>query len=203
MKRVAHEELQKSWPVSLAFFNMAYWVYILQSQTTGRYYCGQTDDIEKRLLQHNDPENTFTRTTSRFKGRWLTIKPGGSRETLCAVFPIIYRMFTRYLDTDDDSSIRKRESSARLKPWGLHPLSAIISSEFSHSPFFEQSCLTTWLRLGSQNTRLIKYGKAEHGANWPWVDFLPIERPTRVRPFLNEIGTARTRALPLPEHPLE
>jgi putative endonuclease len=49
---------------------MAYWVYILQSQTTGRYYCGQTDDIEKRLLQHNDPENTFTRTTSRFKGPW-------------------------------------------------------------------------------------------------------------------------------------
>ena len=49
---------------------MAYRVYILQSQTTGRYYCGQTDDIEKRLLQHNDPENTFTRTTSRFKGPW-------------------------------------------------------------------------------------------------------------------------------------
>ena len=28
---------------------MGFWVYILQSQSTGRYYCGQTDDIEKRL----------------------------------------------------------------------------------------------------------------------------------------------------------
>ncbi len=49
---------------------MGFWVYILQSQSCGRYYCGQTDDIEKRLDQHNDPENTFTRTTSRFKGPW-------------------------------------------------------------------------------------------------------------------------------------
>jgi hypothetical protein len=97
------------------------------------------------------------------------------------------------LDTDDDSSIRKRESAAREKPWGLYSLTAIIPSEFSHSPFFEQSCLTAWLRLGSQNTRLIKYGKAEHGADWPCVDFLPIERPTRVRSFLNEIGTHQTR----------
>ena len=52
---------------------MGFWVYILQSQSTGRYYCGQTDDIEKRLDQHNDPENTFTRTTSRFKGPWCLV----------------------------------------------------------------------------------------------------------------------------------
>jgi len=49
---------------------MAHWVTILQSQSTGRYYCGQTDNIKKRLIQHNDPENTFTRTTSRFKEPW-------------------------------------------------------------------------------------------------------------------------------------
>jgi hypothetical protein len=54
-------------------FLMGFWVYILQSQSCGRYYCGQTDDIEKRLDQHNDPENTFTRTTSRFKGPWRLI----------------------------------------------------------------------------------------------------------------------------------
>jgi len=50
---------------------MAFWVYILRSQSTGRYYCGQTDDVEKRLQQHNDSENTFTQTTSRLKGPWI------------------------------------------------------------------------------------------------------------------------------------
>jgi hypothetical protein len=102
-------------------------------------------------------------------------------------------MVTRYLDTDDDSSIRKRESAARLKPLGLHSLTAIIPSEFSHSPFFEQPCLTAWLHPGCQNTRIIRYAKAEHGADWPWVDFLTAERPASVRPFLNEIGAPQTR----------
>ncbi|MBU2578107.1 GIY-YIG nuclease family protein [Patescibacteria group bacterium] len=37
---------------------MAFWVYILRSQSTERYYCGQADDVEKRLQQHNDPDMT-------------------------------------------------------------------------------------------------------------------------------------------------
>jgi hypothetical protein len=97
------------------------------------------------------------------------------------------------LDTDDDSSIRKRKSAAQEKPWGLHSLNVIIFSEFFHSPFFEQPCLKAWLHLGCQNIRLIRYDKAEHGADWPWVDFLPIERPKRVRSFPNEIGIHQTR----------
>jgi hypothetical protein len=96
-----------------------------------------------------------------------------------------------YLDTDEGSSVRKRESAAHEKPWGLYSLTAIILSEFSHGTFFEQPCLTAWVRLACQNTRLLRYEKVEHGADWPWVDFLPIERPTRVRLFLNEIGTHR------------
>jgi hypothetical protein len=118
------------------------------------------------------------------------------------MFPLVYRMVTRYLDTDDDSSIRKRQPAARLKPWGLHSLTAILPVEFSHSlpaeasaqagPFLEKPCLTAWLHPGCKNTRLIGYGKAEHGADRPWVDFLTAERPTRVRPFLNEIGTHQT-----------
>jgi hypothetical protein len=119
------------------------------------------------------------------------------------MFPLIYRMVTRYLDTDDDFSVRERESAAREKPWELHSLTAIFPSEFSHSlpaeasaqagPFFEKPCLTAWLHPGCQNICIIRYAKAEHGSDRPWVDFLPLERPTRVRPFLNEIGTHQTR----------
>ncbi|MFP4517136.1 MAG: GIY-YIG nuclease family protein [Desulfovibrionales bacterium] len=47
---------------------MPYFVYILRSASCGRHYCGQTDDLEKRLAQHNDPAHELTRTTKRFPG---------------------------------------------------------------------------------------------------------------------------------------
>jgi predicted GIY-YIG superfamily endonuclease len=54
---------------------MEHWVYILQSQSTGRCYCGQTCDLPVRLAQHNDPTNDFSKTASlirqekRYHGR--------------------------------------------------------------------------------------------------------------------------------------
>jgi putative endonuclease len=35
---------------------MPYFVYILQSEVTQKYYCGQTDNIQFRLLRHNNKE---------------------------------------------------------------------------------------------------------------------------------------------------
>jgi putative endonuclease len=32
---------------------MAFWVYILQSEQTGQYYTGQTEDVEERVDRHN------------------------------------------------------------------------------------------------------------------------------------------------------
>ncbi|MBP7906251.1 MAG: GIY-YIG nuclease family protein [Alphaproteobacteria bacterium] len=49
---------------------MGYHVYILQSETTGRYYCGQTNGIEERVRKHNDPAYRGTRTTKVFEGPW-------------------------------------------------------------------------------------------------------------------------------------
>mgnify|MGYP005853662621 CR=1 FL=1 len=43
-------------------FMMKAWVYILQSQSTGRYYCGQSTDVERRLRQHNDPDYSLSKT---------------------------------------------------------------------------------------------------------------------------------------------
>ena len=51
-------------------FLMPFYVYILQSQTSGRYYCGQTSDLKRRLCQHNDPNYKLTKTTKRFSGPW-------------------------------------------------------------------------------------------------------------------------------------
>ena len=49
---------------------MAYHVYILRSQTIGRYYCGHTDDLARRIHQHNDPNYHGSRTTKVFQGPW-------------------------------------------------------------------------------------------------------------------------------------
>ncbi|NLA41614.1 MAG: GIY-YIG nuclease family protein [Smithella sp.] len=35
-----------------------FYVYILQSETSGRYYIGQTDSLDRRLAEHNDPTST-------------------------------------------------------------------------------------------------------------------------------------------------
>jgi putative endonuclease len=53
---------------------MDQWVYILQSESSGRYYCGQTSDIDRRIRQHNDPEYDFSKTTKRFAGPWRLVK---------------------------------------------------------------------------------------------------------------------------------
>ncbi|MFW5722550.1 MAG: GIY-YIG nuclease family protein [Desulfohalobiaceae bacterium] len=49
---------------------MPFTVYILHSRACDRFYCGQTDDLEKRVRQHNDPDYTYTCTTKRFPGPW-------------------------------------------------------------------------------------------------------------------------------------
>jgi putative endonuclease len=38
-----------------------YYVYILKSKKTGKYYIGQTQDIEKRIIYHNSGYNKSTK----------------------------------------------------------------------------------------------------------------------------------------------
>jgi putative endonuclease len=52
---------------------MKTWVYILQSGNTGRYYCGQTSNVDRRLQQHNDPAYQLSKTTKRFEGPWKLV----------------------------------------------------------------------------------------------------------------------------------
>ncbi len=49
---------------------MGFWVYIIRSESNGRYYCGQTTDLLRRIRQHNDPEYRLSKTTKRFEGPW-------------------------------------------------------------------------------------------------------------------------------------
>jgi putative endonuclease len=49
---------------------VAFWGYILQSETTGKLYTGQTSDLERRLREHNDEEIGRQRFTRKQSGPW-------------------------------------------------------------------------------------------------------------------------------------
>ena len=46
---------------------MAYWVYILQSQSTGQFYVGSAQHVERRLRRHNAGGARYTRS----RGPWV------------------------------------------------------------------------------------------------------------------------------------
>ena len=50
---------------------MAY-VYVLKSRRTNRYYVGSTQDLEKRLTEHNDSTSNPSRWT-RGGGPWVLV----------------------------------------------------------------------------------------------------------------------------------
>lgn len=53
------------------YINNMFWVYVIYNPQVKKIYIGQTYDIDKRLLEHNN--HTFSGYTSRFKGEWELI----------------------------------------------------------------------------------------------------------------------------------
>jgi len=52
-----------------------FYVYVIKSLSSDKIYIGQTSDLDKRLKQHNDPGNDFSKYTKRNQGPWeLTYK---------------------------------------------------------------------------------------------------------------------------------
>ena len=50
-----------------------YFVYVLISDSTGKRYVGQTDNVSRRLGEHNDPAHNPRKHTSRNAGPWRLI----------------------------------------------------------------------------------------------------------------------------------
>ena len=48
-------------------------MYLLVSETTGRRYVGQTDDLNRRLAEHNSPIHNLRKHTSRNPGPWRLV----------------------------------------------------------------------------------------------------------------------------------
>ena len=53
---------------------MEYWVYVIQSQASGKIYIGQTGNLERRLLRHNQKLPVKkTSYTAKNKGPWQVV----------------------------------------------------------------------------------------------------------------------------------
>jgi len=52
---------------------LSYFVYILQSESTSKYYIGHTDNLARRISQHNDADYQGSKHTKRNKGPWRSI----------------------------------------------------------------------------------------------------------------------------------
>ena len=52
---------------------MSFYVYVLESESTGRRYVGQTGDIDRRLAEHNDPAHSAGKYTTKQAGPWRLI----------------------------------------------------------------------------------------------------------------------------------
>ncbi len=48
-----------------------YWVYVLEN-SYGRFYVGQTNDLERRLNEHNNPKNASSKYTPK-SGPWKLV----------------------------------------------------------------------------------------------------------------------------------
>jgi putative endonuclease len=60
-------------PIFMQRYLLPFYAYIIQSESTGRYYCGSSSDPHRRLRQHNDPEYRLSKTTKRFEGPWVLV----------------------------------------------------------------------------------------------------------------------------------
>ena len=48
-------------------------MYVLQSESTGRRYVGQTANLERRLAEHNNPGHNPSKFTTKHAGPWKLI----------------------------------------------------------------------------------------------------------------------------------
>jgi len=44
-----------------------YYIYVLRSQKNGRFYTGSTEDVSKRLYEHNSGKSKATKYTKPFE----------------------------------------------------------------------------------------------------------------------------------------
>jgi len=77
-----------------------FWVYVIRSQSSGKLYVGQTDDVQGRVRQHNEPHKNRSLFTTRNLGPWVLVhqeRCSSRREAMRLERTIKSRGISRYL----------------------------------------------------------------------------------------------------------
>jgi putative endonuclease len=57
--------------VRLSFWSKdMFWVYVLVNRNAGKHYIGQTNDLTRRLSEHNGQSENPLRFTRKYAGKW-------------------------------------------------------------------------------------------------------------------------------------
>lgn len=56
---------------------MAFYVYVFESESTGRRYDAQTDDLTRRIAEHNDPTHDPDKYATKQKNPWKVVHQEG------------------------------------------------------------------------------------------------------------------------------
>ena len=125
---------------------MKYWVYIIQSDSSGRYYCGYSRDVTRRLKQHNDPDYTLSRTTKMWKGPWRLAWNEQCRNRSEAVMlerKIKKRGFGRYME--DEFILSEAEESPCWRALKRRVSFPSINGRFPQSRRQSAGLLDLWM----------------------------------------------------------
>ena len=50
-----------------------FFVYVLYSSLAQKHYVGQTDNLQRRLVEHNDPTRSKSKFTAKYAGSWILL----------------------------------------------------------------------------------------------------------------------------------
>lgn len=79
-----------------------FYLYLLQSQKNGKLYIGQTIDLKKRLIEHNNGKSQFTKLYRPWNliyyEAYLTLALAKQRESQLKRFAKSYAMLKKRLD---------------------------------------------------------------------------------------------------------
>ena len=69
-RRFDPDTLHKTYPASAGFFVMAFYVYILYSQTIDQYYIGHTENIADRIFRHTNSGSKSTKKANDWEVKY-------------------------------------------------------------------------------------------------------------------------------------
>ncbi|MFM5914936.1 MAG: GIY-YIG nuclease family protein [Chakrabartia godavariana] len=134
---------------------MAFWVYILRC-SDGRYYTGQTDDLDRRIAEHQS--GGFSDFTSRRRPVSL--------------------MWQENFQTRDEALA----AEARIKPWSRAKKEALIAGDWAGVSFYarppkERHLLAPFVssEVETPDARSLDFARDERDVD------LPTHNPSRLR----------------------